>query len=130
MSSKKSPSYLCCFSRDTVGSVAFQLPFTKSDYAVRNFRHALALDEHRTKFKANLWVQPSDFNIRVNHNEGANGQSSPPPIPHQQNHNFLVAFSGLKALFRLPRKPTSPNRIKAPKKNVRTLAVLSHSTLL
>ena len=28
--------------------------------------------------------------------------------PCQQNYNFLVAFSGLNALFRLPRKPTSP----------------------
>ena len=27
---------------------------------------------------------------------------------HQQNYNFLVAFSGLNALFRLPRKLTSP----------------------
>jgi tetratricopeptide (TPR) repeat protein len=29
-------------------------------------------------------------------------------VMHQQNYNFLVAFSGLNALFRLPRKPTSP----------------------
>jgi hypothetical protein len=27
---------------------------------------------------------------------------------HQQNYNFLVAFSGLNVLFRLPRKLTSP----------------------
>jgi hypothetical protein len=29
-------------------------------------------------------------------------------LSHQQNYNFLVAFSGLNVLFRLPRKPTSP----------------------
>jgi uncharacterized protein (DUF2235 family) len=31
------------------------LPFTSSNRIVRTFRHALALDEHRAKFKANVW---------------------------------------------------------------------------
>ncbi|KAG8944227.1 hypothetical protein FRC04_002094 [Tulasnella sp. 424] len=43
---------------DTVGSVGFfsrHLPFTASNTIVRNFRHALALDEHRAKFRPNPW---------------------------------------------------------------------------
>jgi uncharacterized protein (DUF2235 family) len=47
---------LCC--RDTVCSVgltARTLPFTGSNYAIRHFRHAISLDEHRAKFKANYW---------------------------------------------------------------------------
>ena len=44
--------------RDTVCSVgkpSRALPFTASNTAVRYFRHAISLDEHRAKFKANHW---------------------------------------------------------------------------
>lgn len=44
--------------RDTVSSVGLiprTLPFTMSNTAIRTFRHAVALDEHRVKFKPNLW---------------------------------------------------------------------------
>ncbi|KZS86926.1 hypothetical protein SISNIDRAFT_491486 [Sistotremastrum niveocremeum HHB9708] len=47
---------------DTVASVGFfgyTLPFTASNYAIRTFRHALALDERRSRFKANYWHQPT-----------------------------------------------------------------------
>ncbi|KAF9258241.1 hypothetical protein L218DRAFT_877561 [Marasmius fiardii PR-910] len=43
---------------DTVGSVGIipkLLPFMTSNTHVRYFRHALSLDEHRAKFKPNLW---------------------------------------------------------------------------
>jgi uncharacterized protein (DUF2235 family) len=42
--------------RDTVcsvGLVPHTLPFTRSNTAIRYFRHAIALDERRAKFKAN-----------------------------------------------------------------------------
>lgn len=46
---------------DTVASVGVIpriLPFAKTNNtSVRYFRHALALDEHRAKFKANHWLQ-------------------------------------------------------------------------
>ncbi|KAG8705788.1 hypothetical protein FRC09_002758 [Ceratobasidium sp. 395] len=48
---------------DTVNSVGLipkELPFAKSNYVVRNFRHAVALDERRAKFKANLWGRVTD----------------------------------------------------------------------
>jgi len=37
------------------------LPFTSSNRIVKTFRHALALDERRAKFKANVWhdIAPS-----------------------------------------------------------------------
>lgn len=44
--------------RDTVASVGIipkRLPFTKSNTAIKIFRHALSLDEHRAKFKANTY---------------------------------------------------------------------------
>jgi uncharacterized protein (DUF2235 family) len=48
--------------RDTVNSVGLipkRLPFTTSNTIVRSFRHAVALDERRAKFKANLWNRPN-----------------------------------------------------------------------
>ncbi|KAG6822300.1 hypothetical protein H0H93_005947, partial [Arthromyces matolae] len=48
---------------DTVNSVGLiprRLPFTTSNTIVRTFRHAVALDERRAKFKANLWNRPND----------------------------------------------------------------------
>ncbi|RXW23141.1 hypothetical protein EST38_g2693 [Candolleomyces aberdarensis] len=46
---------------DTVNSVGIiprRLPFTTSNTIVRTFRHAIALDERRAKFKANTWNRP------------------------------------------------------------------------
>jgi len=51
------------FTRDTVNSVGLiprRLPFTTSNTVVKTFRHAVALDERRAKFKANLWNRPSN----------------------------------------------------------------------
>jgi len=47
---------------DTVSSVGLiprRLPFTTSNTVVRTFRHAVSLDERRSKFKANHWNRPS-----------------------------------------------------------------------
>lgn len=48
---------------DTVNSVGLiprRLPFTTSNTIVRTFRHAVALDERRSKFKANHWNRPTE----------------------------------------------------------------------
>ncbi|RDB16517.1 hypothetical protein Hypma_002728 [Hypsizygus marmoreus] len=45
---------------DSVGLIPRRLPFTTSNTIVRTFRHAVALDEHRVKFKANLWNRPNN----------------------------------------------------------------------
>ncbi|KAJ6500908.1 hypothetical protein C8R45DRAFT_979499 [Mycena sanguinolenta] len=48
---------------DTVNSVGIfprRLPFTTSNTIIRTFRHAIALDERRAKFKANLWNRPNE----------------------------------------------------------------------
>lgn len=44
---------------DSVGLIPKRLPFTTSNTILRTFRHAVSLDEHRAKFKANLWNRPS-----------------------------------------------------------------------
>ncbi|KIJ66604.1 hypothetical protein HYDPIDRAFT_86193 [Hydnomerulius pinastri MD-312] len=47
---------------DTVSSVGViprRLPFTKASDNIRFFRHAMALDERRARFKVNHWNRPS-----------------------------------------------------------------------
>lgn len=49
-------------SRDTVNAVGLiphRLPFTSSNSSIKTFRHAVSLDEHRAKFKANLYNLPT-----------------------------------------------------------------------
>lgn len=50
---------------DTVSSVGVfgrGLPFTSTNYCIKNFRHAMALDERRARFKVNhwCWCKPED----------------------------------------------------------------------
>jgi uncharacterized protein (DUF2235 family) len=56
---------LIAWRRDTVcsvGIVSRTLPFTASNTSIRFFRHAISLDEHRVKFKANNYhlTKPED----------------------------------------------------------------------
>jgi len=54
--------------RDTVNPgvlISRRLPFTTSNTVVRTFRHAVALDERRAKFKANLWNRPTAAEVKL-----------------------------------------------------------------
>ncbi|TIB29233.1 hypothetical protein E3P86_03713 [Wallemia ichthyophaga] len=54
---------------DSVSSVGFyprELPFTNSNHIVKNFTHAVALDEHRVKFRAGHWTQEQEQEKRSN----------------------------------------------------------------
>ena len=44
---------------DSVGIIPHRLPFTRSNTAIRTFRHALALDERRVRFKPALYAPVS-----------------------------------------------------------------------
>lgn len=45
---------------DSVGAVVDRrLPFLTSTKVIKTFRHAVALEEHRAKFQANLWNEPT-----------------------------------------------------------------------
>ncbi|PFH47920.1 hypothetical protein AMATHDRAFT_6302 [Amanita thiersii Skay4041] len=50
---------------DSVGMIPKRLPFTTSNTIVRTFRHAISLDEHRAKFKTNLWNRPNDEELKL-----------------------------------------------------------------
>ncbi|KAH9854309.1 hypothetical protein C2E23DRAFT_775632 [Lenzites betulinus] len=45
----------------SVGVIPHRLPFTTSNTTIRTFRHALSLDERRSKFKANHYNHPTDW---------------------------------------------------------------------
>jgi len=66
--------------RDTVNAVGLfsrRLPFTTSNTIVRTFRHAIALDERRAKFKANHWNRPVAKEAALD-DEGVKPQVSSP----------------------------------------------------
>jgi len=44
---------------ESVGIVPAQRPLAPSDGIIRIFRHALALDEHRSKFRPEFWTGPT-----------------------------------------------------------------------
>jgi hypothetical protein len=58
-------TYRSWYIRDTVGSIGISggsgLPFATSTFSIKTFRHALALDERRTRFQANLWDSTGSF---------------------------------------------------------------------
>jgi hypothetical protein len=67
---------------------------------VRTFRHAVALDERRAKFKANLWNRPSAEEARLGSNSTSAATAEPslsspatvggldPPAAHQSASSF------------------------------------------
>ena len=72
-------------SRDTVSSVGLipkRLPFVSSNTAIRYFRHAVSLDEHRAKFKANLYNRPTDAEAKLGVQPGEMPKSpaAPPAV--------------------------------------------------
>ncbi|KAF5372317.1 hypothetical protein D9615_009242 [Tricholomella constricta] len=72
---------------DTVNSVGLiprRLPFTTSNIIVRTFRHAIALDERRSKFKANHWNHPTTKEASL----GIDGQKPKDSRPKAKHHTL------------------------------------------
>jgi len=92
---------------ETVSSVGVvmgkTLPFTSSNQAIKTFRQALALDEHRAKFRPNLYhrTPPDPRSTLFKHRTSANyGSVSVKPdetqrlLPVKQKGLFRRMFSG------------------------------------
>ena len=109
---------LFVFFRDTVNSVGLfprRLPFTTSNTVVSTFRHAISLDEHRAKFKANLWNRPlkeeellSISDKKIAKEAAKKGKSSSPTKEHHHK-NCLNALEGRYATNRA--KPTDVDEV-------------------
>ncbi|KAF8810983.1 hypothetical protein BYT27DRAFT_7134432 [Phlegmacium glaucopus] len=63
----------------SVGLISRRLPFTTSNTVVCTFRHALALDERRAKFKANLWNRPQEEEMLLSISEQKLAQAQQQP---------------------------------------------------
>ncbi|KAK0209162.1 hypothetical protein DFS33DRAFT_1308021 [Desarmillaria ectypa] len=71
---------------DSVGIIPRRLPFTVSNTHVRHFRHALALDERRVRFRPSLWhrVHPETAQLGVQPGEMPKPQRHHSVKPHRE----------------------------------------------
>lgn len=92
----------------SVGLIPHTLPFTSSNTSIRTFRHAVSLDEHRAKFKANLFNKPTDIERHLGLAPGEMPKSNPSP-----NANASSA-PGASYTVQRPSKP-----VKQKKKDAR-----------
>ena len=74
------------------GIIPKRLPFTSSNYAIRHFRHALALDERRAKFQPNLWHRPAPNKFEASKDpelgSGYVGQDTPRLVKKELNERW------------------------------------------
>ncbi|EKM76650.1 hypothetical protein AGABI1DRAFT_115735 [Agaricus bisporus var. burnettii JB137-S8] len=78
---------------DTVNSVGLfprRLPFTTSNTCVRVFRHAIALDERRAKFKQNGWNAPSRKELSLAKSDGVPAANNEEDANTQHGHHPSV----------------------------------------
>ncbi|KAG8792628.1 hypothetical protein FRC12_005407 [Ceratobasidium sp. 428] len=91
---------------DTVSSVGLlwprHLPFTASNSIVKRFRHAVSLDEHRAKFKQNVW--------QVHSGSEADAQYDP-------NHGSPIISANTASTVHTSPVAAGPSQMIAPKLN-------------
>lgn len=77
-----------------MGFIPKRLPFTTSNTHVRTFRHAVSLDEHRAKFKANLWNRPNATEVKLGtHSDDDDEEVVASPLPFLKGHKHNVSTS-------------------------------------
>ncbi|KAJ7712368.1 hypothetical protein B0H16DRAFT_1625180 [Mycena metata] len=85
---------------DSVGLIPRRLPFTTSNTIVRTFRHAVSLDEHRTKFKANLWNLPNEQEKDMGISHTVPATPAPNPNPNRRTPKFRATLPFAKPHFK------------------------------
>ncbi|KAF5377885.1 hypothetical protein D9615_006800 [Tricholomella constricta] len=93
---------------DSVGIIPKRLPFTTSNTIVRNFRHAIALDERRAKFKANLWNRPTVEEQHLGVQTQPVVTSSPQPLKEKDRKGSLSYQS---STLRTPKESEEERRL-------------------
>ncbi|KAG6835925.1 hypothetical protein H0H93_013260, partial [Arthromyces matolae] len=86
---------------DTVASVGIiagrTLPFTNSNKAIKTFRHALALDERRAKFRPNFYHRPPPRNLLA---EKRRRDDSPPIGSFRSAKGLLSSIKARGSIFK------------------------------
>ncbi|KAG2009454.1 hypothetical protein CC2G_012391 [Coprinopsis cinerea AmutBmut pab1-1] len=90
---------------DSVGIIPKRLPFTTSNTIVRTFRHAVALDERRAKFKANLWNRPTREEEKLG---DQNEESAERALSHMASEEDISLLKIQTNDLRLPSLPKTP----------------------
>ncbi|KAG5644333.1 hypothetical protein DXG03_008692 [Asterophora parasitica] len=90
---------------DSVGLIPRRLPFTTSNTIVRTFRHAVALDERRAKFKANLWHRPTTEEEHLGLHETDSRLTTDSPLPlHVKELDRLRPVHSRASSLRTPKE--------------------------
>ncbi|KAF8516231.1 hypothetical protein JB92DRAFT_3114279 [Gautieria morchelliformis] len=71
---------------NSVGVIPRRLPFTASNSSIRTFRHAISLDEHRAKFKANVYNQLTAKEAKLGTKKGEMPKARLDGEKHTQHH--------------------------------------------
>ncbi|CAK5284887.1 unnamed protein product [Mycena citricolor] len=91
---------------DSVGLIPHRLPFTTSNTIVKTFRHAVSLDEHRAKFKANLWNVPTSDEATLGLHTPPTPTVLLPSRPPKHAYTLPLPSLGMRALhFRSSTEP-------------------------
>lgn len=105
--------------RDTVASVGVirskTLPFTTANTTIKTFRHALSLDEHRVKFRPNLYHRPPAEGTVAPQGHVVRQQPTGVPIPHAHKRGRPSQDSAISGLTSSPVK-SSPTDMVPPSK--------------
>lgn len=83
---------------DTVGSVGVipkRLPFTTFNTHVKHFRQALALDEHRVRFKPNFFNRPTpeEVELGLKWGQGQLSEKKRSPRLHKNRRNWETQYA-------------------------------------
>lgn len=84
----------------SVGLIPRTLPFTTSNTAVKYFRHALSLDEHRAKFKHNCWNKPTEEQQKLGTQPGDMPKSNGQRSSALTTSSIYSIYQGLPSPFR------------------------------
>ncbi|KAF8330662.1 hypothetical protein F5887DRAFT_78389 [Amanita rubescens] len=92
---------------DTVDSVGFipkRLPFTTSNNIVRTFRHAVSLDERRSKFKMDLWSTATEDEQKLSNQKPEHFQELQKQHEEDRKHSMQLFHKHSSKLSRLQAK--------------------------
>lgn len=90
--------------RDTVDSVGFipkYFPFATSNSIVRKFRHAVSLDERRSKFKIDLWRSPTEDEQKLANQKPEHFQELQKQHEEDKKHSARLVHEHSTTLSRL-----------------------------
>ena len=93
--------------RDTVDSVGFipkRLPFTTSNNIVRTFRHAVSLDERRSKFKMDLWSTATEDEQKLSNQKPEHFQELQKQHEEDKKHSARLVHEHLSTFSRFQAK--------------------------